>query len=368
MIKKLRFIFAAILAIALLVTSVVPSVAYDSKPRTPRNIKGTSLNEAETKVNSDKKLDSLRNNNVEPDTQVPVIVVFEGDAAVKSQGQDINSKAAQAYRSNLKRKQDNFFEQLNFEATLKYNYTVLLNGIAITTAYQNVQVLSQLKGVEGVYIANSYEAPTEMPEMEFANAMSGAAELHNRGCNGDGIVVAVLDTGLTTGHEAFRDYGLTENPALNRAEVQNIDTNKAGAFLSSKVPFAYDYYDNVNDVSDSNGHGTHVSGSAVGYVESTDGAVTFSGAAPAAQLLSMKVFSSDESQAGTSSDIYFAALEDAYLLGADVINMSLGSPNGFTHDAELEDAVYSDLYRPWRIQVLSCAFLLAMKPAWVIML
>lgn len=50
----------------------------------------------------------------------------------------------------------------------------------------------------------------------------------------------------------------------------------------------------------------------------------------------MKVFSSDPAERGTSSDVYLAALEDAYTLGADVINMSLGAQNGFVYDGSEE--------------------------------
>ena len=53
------------------------------------------------------------------------------------------------------------------------------------------------------------------------------------------------------------------------------------------------------------------------------------GVAPQAQILAMKVFSSSGSNGATWADI-LAAADDAVALGADVINMSLGSTCGFS--------------------------------------
>ena len=70
-----------------------------------------------------------------------------------------------------------------------------------------------------------------------------------------------------------------------------------------------------------------------------EGAVTFSGVAPDAQVIPMKVF--DDSGTGAATATILAALEDAYRLGVDAVNLSLGSYGGFTVD---EDALINDVY------------------------
>lgn len=70
-------------------------------------------------------------------------------------------------------------------------------------------------------------------------------------------------------------------------------------------------------------HGTHVAGISAGYAVDGEGAVSFSGVAPDAQVIPMKVF--DDSGTGAATTTILAALEDAYRLGVDAVNLSLGS-------------------------------------------
>lgn len=228
------------------------------------------------------------------------------------------------------------------------NYTVLFNGMAIETQFRNLKDIEKMDGITGVYLANQYSVPDvqEEPKTEFANALVGVNNLHNSGYNGDGTVIAILDTGLNVNHEAFADYGLIKNAKLSKSDVENAATTHKGKYISTKIPFSYDYADDDDNVKDSDGHGTHVTGIAAGYAPkvAADGAITtFSGSAPAAQVLSMKIFSDEEG--GTDSSIYLAALEDAYILGADVVNMSIGAEAGFAYDKELEDEVYGNIYK-----------------------
>jgi lactocepin len=57
--------------------------------------------------------------------------------------------------------------------------------------------------------------------------------------------------------------------------------------------------------------------------------------APDAQIFVMKVFSSS----GASDSDYFAALEDAIVLGADAANLSLGSASpGWTYVSTYQES------------------------------
>ena len=170
--------------------------------------------------------------------------------------------------------------------------------------------------------------------------MMGLEEMWDQGYDGDGMVIAVLDSGMRVTHDAFADYGLAQSPALSRADVEAFSRKGGtkGAYLSARIPFAYDYYGKDGDVSTSDGHGSHVAALAAGYVPGAGDEPLFSGTAPAAQIISMKVFP-DGSTGGADDAVILRALEDAWNLGADVVNLSVGTGAGFSA-SDTMDGIY----------------------------
>lgn len=231
---------------------------------------------------------------------------------------------------------------------LRYDYTVLFNGLAFECEYGHLDEIRQIEGVKRAYVAGSYSLPT--PQMNTSNDEVGSSMAWALGYDGEGMTVAVVDSGLDTDHDAFAVS--PEKLALSREDLQNLleqgglNAQKRASFtvddvyLSGKLPFVFDYAGSDTNVNHLGGtdHGTHVAGSAVG--NPADG--TISGVAPKAQLIVMKVFSDSDS---SSSDDILAALEDCALLGVDVVNMSLGAPEGFAYRDDLVTtmAVYERL-------------------------
>ena len=287
------------------------------------------------------------------DQIVRAIVLLEGESEAEM-GQVGSTKAA-AQRVRLVNQHNALFKKMaGLDYELKFEYTRLLNGFSCDIAYGDLETLADLEGVTAVHIANTFAAPVlQQPvqsKMATANLTTGNHLLHEQGVNGAGTVVAVLDTGLNRTHEAFQDLpGYTAAYGrLTDSYIESLDLPVAGKYLSCKVPFSYDYAEQDDNVTDLNGHGTHVSGIAVGLAGEMDEDgesfnATFVGAAPGAQLLSMKIFYDEGGS--TQTDIYFYALEDAYTLGADVINLSIGSPSGFTYDPALETEVFGNIFR-----------------------
>ena len=126
------------------------------------------------------------------------------------------------------------------------------------------------------------------------------------GYTGKGVTVAVLDTGVNTDHVDLKDHlwdGGSEYPN-----------------------HGYNTMDNNNNVSDKDGHGTHVAGIIAG--DGTSGTQT--GIAPDATLMCIKVLGDD----GMGNlDSFISGIEFSAEHGADVINLSLGSsfPNNKTN-------------------------------------
>ena len=207
-----------------------------------------------------------------------------------------------------------------------YEYKTLLNGFALTVSGKDLDKLAALSGVKSLHVANSYAEPADNLT-DSSNEMTGAAWMHEGDYLGSGTVIAMLDSGFTPEHEAFGVYdGMLEQAKLSRSEVGSwIDAKGYGTYISVKIPFACNYdvfhYDDTEDYS---GHGTHTAAVAAGYAQGEDGTVRFCGTAPDAQLLILKIYSSEEPGLANSA-VCFKALEDAYELGADVINLNLGS-------------------------------------------
>ena len=234
-----------------------------------------------------------------------------------------------------------------------YSYTALFNGFSVRTARKNLEAIRNTKGVTCAFVAGSYALPTT----QQADTQALQVALASSRFTGKGMTIAVLDTGLDTAHPAFanapadakftKDYisGVLQAADLN-AEVLMPGVTADDVYLSAKIPFAFDYAGKDAQVAPGSKwdaenleHGTHVAGIAAGYAVDGEGAVTFSGVAPDAQVIPMKVF--DDSGTGAATTTILAALEDAYRLGVDAVNLSLGSYGGFTVD---EDALINDVY------------------------
>lgn len=113
---------------------------------------------------------------------------------------------------------------------------------------------------------------------------------------GEGVVVAVIDTGVTHTGKVVED--------LRGAEFVH----------------PYNFIDKTQNANDDHGHGTHVAGT---IAQVTNNGLGCAGVAPKAKIMPLKVLSKYGS--GTVADIA-AAIIYAADKGANVINMSLGGP------------------------------------------
>jgi subtilisin family serine protease len=129
---------------------------------------------------------------------------------------------------------------------------------------------------------------------DVGNAQIGVPAARQAGLTGEGVTVAVLDTGWDHDHPDLQDRVIGE----------------------------WNFFRNSADANDDNGHGTHVAGTVAGSGAASGG--RYAGVAPDADLLVGKVL--DAGGSGFTSDV-LAGMEWAVAQGADIVNMSLGSRN-----------------------------------------
>lgn len=216
----------------------------------------------------------------------------------------------------------------------KTEYSVLINGFHAEIKENEADLLRALPGVKAVYENTEYSALTEK-EDEARTVYAPGTEPVYLPDFGEGSVIAVIDNGFNLRHSQFklpdldgiaiteRDIGdvLNFTNALKKYPFLRLKS----AYKSPKVPFAFDYADNDINVTTTENHGTAMMSAAAGNGEKSG---VYIGAAPSAQVLAMKVYD-DTGKVAKTADIV-AALEDAYILGADVVSMSLGAPCGFS--------------------------------------
>lgn len=280
-----------------------------------------------------------------PDERVRIVIELEDapllDSHKVSQYASVtdflDSNAAQSTERKLERARKAVKSQLATkldDVEVRYEYTTVFNGLSVEADYADLETIQDLPGVKDAYVSQVYQLIEPVNETKLADSVPaiGGNISKETGYTGKGMVVAILDTGLDTSHEAFQNtvhapkftkQDIADKLASAPLRVGNVNVNSI--YQSDKIPFAYDYYGNDTNVSGGNSHGTHVAG----IVGANRGQVT--GVAPDAQLMIMKIFGDDGSGAYDSDII--AALEDAVVLGADAVNMSLGMTVGFSEAA-----------------------------------
>jgi lactocepin len=154
---------------------------------------------------------------------------------------------------------------------------------------------------------------------------------------GEGMVISIIDSGIDYRH---KDMKLTDP---SKAKLKSKNPEGKGKYFTDKVPYGYNYADkNQNIIDDGSMHGMHVAGIVAANGNSTEVSKfeAIQGVAPEAQLLAMKVFSNDPDYPSCNDEDVVEAIEDSIKLGADVINMSLGSDSGFVEsNAPIQKAI-----------------------------
>ena len=214
------------------------------------------------------------------------------------------------------------------------SYGYVVNGFATKAKVKDIQKLRAIPGVKSVTLAKVYYANDSSAD-DMANV---SAVWNNYKYKGEGTVVSIIDTGIDPNHKDLR-LSDESKAKLTRAKVANF-TKQAGygRYFTEKVPYGHNYSDNNDNITDNNPsqqHGMHVAGivAANGTSDSVNSVV---GVAPEAQLLAMKAFSNSASSATTDSTNIIGAIDDSAKLGADVLNMSLGSTSGQQTDDDPE--------------------------------
>ena len=294
-----------------------------------------------------------------------IIVELRGDPVVvakaraQAAGQSFN---ADAYRQQVIAEQQQFLNRLTLlgvpyvissvlapngpvTPNIQFRYTYVFNGIALKVPEQTLPLFITIDDVLEIFPDEpmvmhldravdytraplAYGSPARLTQFD---------QLNTGGIEGEGVNIAVIDTGVDWTHEMFG--GDPTPPQFGAApSIAALGPNR-------KVI----YYLNLTAgvVGDDFGHGTHVAADAAGYrgfapgpdlIPGTADDIPIHGVAPQARIMAYKVLSA--AGVGVNASI-IAAIEDAVQPRtitnlpkpvAHIINLSLGSQNPATPD------------------------------------
>lgn len=237
---------------------------------------------------------------------------------------DFNSATVKSVRANLSALRNDFKAWLRANApgaNVTGEFDISLNAVSVSLGGEQLSTIAaapmvQRAEYEGLY----YPTATTVPDPDLA--LIGVDSLGAAHANaGEGIKVAIIDTGIDVTHPCFSDAGYAPQTQLGDRRFTNNKVIAAKVF-NNKTPSRNFTAQAIQS------HGTHVSGTVACNLNTTASVngvaipYALSGVAPRALLGNYNVFPDDVGNA-RSEDI-LNAMEAAAADGFDVGNMSLG--------------------------------------------
>jgi subtilisin family serine protease len=304
---------------------------------------------------------------LDPDARITVVATLAGEPVALAQ-ETASRRLTRVEKDRIKaqRRGEQAIARPSLEAVgaeVVGAYQSAMNGLKVRISRRQLAALREVPGVVDVKPVTRYRLDNTraVPRIQAPVAWDGPAGVH-----GEGIKIAIIDTGIDYTHANFGGPGTTSAYATADAT----DTLPADPTLfgpaARKVKGGFDFAGDAYDAGaddpantiphpdpnpldcQANGHGSHVAGSAAGFGV-TDARTTYTGpydatthsrsfvvgpgVAPKADLYALRVFGCEG-----STDLVEEAIEWAIDNDMDVINMSLGSQFGTRDDSSAEAA------------------------------
>jgi minor extracellular serine protease Vpr len=304
--------------------------------------------------------------------EVSVIVEVAGKPTAlveAAKGRDLSNAEEAQVKAGLDRVQrpvEAAVERLGGEVLAEYQDA--LNGVRVDIARNKLDEVAQIANVVDVHSVAIYDRPNNLNGVPLIGAPSVWQGLGGTPFRGEGMKIAVLDSGVDFTHANFAGPGtpaaFAAADAADTVAPNPMMFGPAAPKVKGGLDLVGDNYDasstdpaKTTPVPDPNpldcttgnvdGHGSHVSGTATGFGVLSNGN-TFTGpynantltsntfrigpgVAPLADLYAVRLFG-----CSGSTNVTVDAIEWAVDNDMDVINMSLGSNYGASDDASAE--------------------------------
>jgi len=266
---------------------------------------------------------------------------------------NVHSKKSKAYKNYLEKKQHKILHDSGLENKVKFDYQLVFNGMAIEMTSAEAKALAQKQEIAEVTLDKMETLLTDNgPTLINADTIWYGFPNNVPHSQGEGLVIAVLDTGINHTHPSFADIGGDgydhTNPLGEGNYIPGSYCDNNPNFCNDKLIGAWDFVNDPDDnhsPGDSSKHGSHVSSIVAGNVikSATVQAPTISitreisGVAPHANII---VY--DVCVKGCSGSALLAALNQVVVDSAELpngihsLNYSIsGSGNPYKSPVEL---------------------------------
>ncbi|GAB4578791.1 MAG: hypothetical protein Fur0022_15280 [Anaerolineales bacterium] len=218
---------------------------------------------------------------------------------------DVSAPESIAYLDYLAGKQAEVIaameQALGRSVEVRYQYLNVLNGMAVAMSAAEAARVSKLPGVISVTPDKLEQMTTDVgPTWIGAPAIWNGATIDGASAKGEGVIVAVLDSGINHDNPSFAEVGgdgyVHVNPYGSGVYAPGSHCISNPSFCNDKLIGAWDFHPTALGPEDTDGHGSHTASTAAGNVVSativaptlsiTD---TISGVAPHANIIAYKV-------------------------------------------------------------------------------
>ncbi len=279
--------------------------------------------------------------------QMAPLVVAVGPGT-KQTGIQMTAAQQQAYLAQIKQQQDAVMAQAAAQGAVELGrVSKAHNAVMVRIDASRVNALKTISGVTAVrpLVDFDFTPKAQQPDLPTTLPYIGATAVQNTGYTGQGVKIAMLDTGIDYTHYNLGGSGNVADYTAAAAVASG--TPPANLFPTSKVVGGFDFTGDTwpngplapdPNPLDLNGHGTHTSDIAGG--RSLDNAHV--GVAPGSQLYAVKVCSSVASScSGIAILEGFDFALDPNNTGTlnspvDVISMSIGGSFGQREEDDVE--------------------------------
>ena len=189
------------------------------------------------------------------------------------------------------------------------NLDTIASSYSTFDGYGEMSIKNAIEYVTGDTLPDQQPVQDDFGQNMYGLDRIGAPEAWAAGYTGEGIIIAVIDTGIDTNHPELDD-----NLWVNTDEIPNNGIDDDGNGYIDDV-HGFNFRGGNADISDTGYHGTHVAGTIAGEVGGLVQGVAYN-----AKLMTLSVFGDDGASIGDIVEAVYYAVDN----GANIINMSLG--------------------------------------------